>query len=102
MGMSDRLNNLAGGMKSSVKTGGLKSLVLVFRILTAFFIGLTLSLVGQEAAGYGILSFLFVNLIVFFTFFKITQRWSLGQILIFDLVMVLVAQLLRMYIVLAP
>ncbi len=102
MGISEKMNNLADGMKSGVKTGSARMLLVVLRGLTAFFLALTLSLAGQEASHYGTLSLLFVILVVMAVFMRISQAWTLGHVLIFDLVMVLVAQLLRMYILLAP
>ncbi len=102
MRISEKMNNLADGMKSGVKTGSARTLLVVLRGLTAFFLALTLSLAGQEASHYGTLSLLFVILVVMAVFMRISQAWTLGHVLIFDLMMVLVAQLLRMYILLAP
>ncbi len=102
MGISDKMNNLADGVKAGVKTGSARTIQVGFRVLTAFFLGLTLSLAGQEASHYGTLSLLFVALVVMAVFMRVSQAWTLAHVLIFDLVMVLVAQLLRMYILLAP
>ena len=102
MGISEKMNNLADGMKAGVKSGSARTVVVSIRFLTAFFLGLTVSLVGQEVSHYGSLSLMFVILLVTAVFMRITRAWTLAHILIFDLVMVLVAQLLRMYILLAP
>ena len=102
MGISEKMHNLAGGVKAGVKTGSTRMILAGLRLLTGFFLGLTLSLVGQEVSHYGTLSLLFVVLAVTAIFMRITQAWTVAHVLIFDLVMVLVAQLLRMYILLAP
>lgn len=102
MGISEKMNHLADGMKAGVKTGSARTALGIFRLLTAFFLGLTLSFVGQEVSHYGNLSLVFVILVVMAVFMRATAAWTLAHVLIFDLVMVLVAQLLRMYILLAP
>ncbi len=102
MGFSEKMYNLADGMKSGARSGFMKTLLLVLRTITGFFLGLTLGLVGLEVAQYGNLALVFVTLAVLFSFIRMSQRWTLAQVLIFDLIIALVAQLLRMYILLAP
>jgi hypothetical protein len=102
MGLSEKMHHIADGMKSSAKSGAMKTVLTLLRIITGLTLGLTLALVGSEVAGYGTLSLVFVVAIVLFAFMRLSHKWTLGQVLIFDLVMVLVAQLLRMYIMLAP
>ena len=102
MGISEKMNNMADGVKAGVKNGSARTALIFLRLLTAFFLGLTLSLVGQEVSHYGTLSLVFVILMVMAVFMRITQAWTVAHILIFDLIIVLVAQLLRMYILLAP
>ena len=102
MGIAEKMNNLADGMKSGVKMGSALTVLIFIRLITALFLGLTVSLIGQEVSHYGTLSLIFVTLLVTTVFMRITRAWNLAHILIFDLVMVLVAQLLRMYILLAP
>jgi hypothetical protein len=102
MGISDKMNNFADGVKTGVKSGSSKLILTFFRVVTGFFLGLTFALVGQEVSHYGTLSLVFMTIVVLTIFMRISQNWSIAHILIFDLVMVLVAQLLRMYILLAP
>jgi hypothetical protein len=102
MGFSEKMTNIADGMKTGAKSGAMKTTTTLLRLITGFLLGLTLALVGQEVAKYGNLSLMFVTLVVFFAFMRLTKSWSLGHLLVFDLVVVLVAQLLRMYILLAP
>jgi hypothetical protein len=102
MGITEKMQHIAGGMKSSAKTGVMKAVLTLLRLLSGFFLGLTLALVGLEVGHYGTLSLVFVTLLVLTAFMRLSRKWTLGQILIFDLVIILVAQLLRMYILLAP
>lgn len=102
MGFSEKMHNLADGMKTSAKSGFMKTLLISIRLITGFMLGLTLALVGLEVAQYGTLSLVFITSVVLFAFMKLSQKWTLGQVLVFDLVIILVAQLLRMYILLAP
>ncbi len=102
MGMAENMNKLADGMKSGVKMGSTLTVIIFIRLITALFLGLTVALIGQEVSHYGTLSLIFVTLLVTTVFMRISRAWTLAHILIFDLVMVLVAQVLRMYILLAP
>lgn len=102
MGLSDKMKGLASNMQEGVKTSSVSFLNLFLRLLTGFMLGLTLSLIGQELAGYGTLGLLFCLIVVMAIVTKVLSAWSIGQILIFDLICVLVAMLLRMYILVAP
>ena len=75
---------------------------LLFRLFTGFMLGLTFTLAGQEIFGYNTFSFWLVVVCIGGVFLKISNRWSFGGVLIFNLVCVLVGMLLRMYVVFAP
>lgn len=102
MGLTEKMHSLADGMKTGAKTSAVKLTLTFLRVTSGFFLGLTLALVGDEVAKYGTLSLVFVTLLVLMSFMRLSRKWTLGQILIFDLVIILVAQVLRMYILLAP
>ena len=72
------------------------------RIISGLVIGLTLALIGQEILGYGNFSFTFVIVVVSGLFMRKSRHWSMGGVLIFDLVCVLIGLLLKMYIQVAP
>ena len=40
MGISEKMNHLADGMKAGVKTGSARTALGIFRLLTAFFLGI--------------------------------------------------------------
>ncbi|RYZ87997.1 MAG: hypothetical protein EOP04_10355 [Proteobacteria bacterium] len=102
MALSDKMKGLSTNMQEGVKNSSVSLLNISLRILTGLFLGLTLALIGQELIGYGSLAMLFAIVVVVGLVFKTTSGWTIGKILIFDLILVLVAMLLRMYILVAP
>lgn len=102
MGIADKVNQIAGSVQQSVKTTSTSVLSLVIKALTGLLIGITFAMIGQEILGYGILSFLFMMIVVTALIFRILKSWGIGSVLVFDLICVLLAMLLRMYILVAP
>ena len=102
MALSDKMKGLSTNVQDGVKNSSVSLLNISLRILTGLFLGLTLALIGQELIGYGSLALLFTMVVVVGLVLKTTSAWSIGKILIFDLILVLVAMLLRMYILVAP
>lgn len=102
MGISDKMRGLAMGAQEGAKSSSLSLFHFALRFVTGICLGLVLSLIGQELIGYGMFALLFVIVVVMFTILKIFKNWSVGQILIFDLICILVGMLLRMYILVAP
>ena len=102
MGLGDKMKGLATGAQDSARETSISLLHLFLRLITGTLLGLVLALIGQEMIGYGSLSLLFVVTVVLGVIFKTLSNWSIGQVLIFDLICILVAMLLRMYILVAP
>lgn len=102
MGIGDRMRGLATDVQTGVKSTTMKLLHFSLRLLSGFFLGLTIALIGQELLGYGNFALIFATTVVLSVIMKILSQWTFGQILIFDLIAVLVAMLLRMYILVAP
>ncbi len=102
MGLSEKLKSLFSSAQEGARSTSVTVLTLGLRILTGFFLGLLFALIGQEMMGFGTMVFVFIITIIFALFMKISAPWRLATILVFDLICVLVAQLLRMYILLAP
>lgn len=102
MSIGEKMRGLAVNMQEGVKTSSVSLVALLLRLTSGFLLGLTLSLIGQELSGYGSFGLLFCALVITALFMKISATWRIPHILIFDLICVLVAQLLRMYILLAP
>lgn len=102
MGIGDRMKGLANNMQEGVKTSTVSLTSIVLRLVSGLFLGLTLSLIGQELAGYGTFNLILVLVVITGIFMKLSSTWRISHVLIFDLICILVAQLLRMYILLAP
>ncbi|MFN7729043.1 MAG: hypothetical protein ACK5P7_07800 [Bdellovibrio sp.] len=102
MGISEKINQLASDLQDGVKNTSTSLLGLTIKVVTAFFIGLTMALITQELIQFGTFAFVFMMLVVMALTYKLIAKWSLGATLVFDLVCVLMALVLRMYIMLAP
>lgn len=61
-----------------------------------------MALIGKELIQYGTFSFVLVIVVVTLTLLRIFKYWNWGKLLVFDLICILVALLLRMYILIAP
>lgn len=102
MNISDKIQGAGQQVKESVRSSSLFLVHLFLRLLTGFFLGLTFGLIGQELMGYSTYGLLTLLVVTLFLFFRISKNWTIPQILIFDLICVLVGQILKMYILLAP
>lgn len=102
MGISDKMSQLAGQMQDGVKTSSVSFANLALKLVTAFFIALTLSLIIQEMMGSGTFTFIFTMVLVVGLVMKLIGQWNLGAVLLFDLFCVLVALLLKLYLQVAP
>lgn len=96
--MSEMLDNLQHRLKSTSTGIFLTS----FRILFGAFLGLTISLVGERAFGYGDFSFAFVIVLTTLLFIRFSKGWKTSTALVFALVCILLGLLLRMYVLVAP
>lgn len=102
MGLSEKMRGLASSAQDGVKSSTLSLFHFSLRFVTGLMLGLVLGLIGQELFGYGTFALIFVMVVVLSLILKFLGSWSVGQILIFDLICILVAMLLRMYILVAP
>jgi hypothetical protein len=102
MGISNKVNQFVSSVQIGAKNTSFSLFNWILKGVTAFLVGLTMAMIGQEFISYGTFSFVFVMVVVIATLMKIIKRWSVGAVLIFDLICVLVALLLRMYIIVAP
>ena len=74
----------------------------LLRLVSGFFIGLVLAIVIQELLHGQLLMLVFLTVLFMMIVFKLLARMQIMHILIFDLICVLLATLLRMYIMIAP
>ncbi|MEZ0393412.1 MAG: hypothetical protein ACAH59_14425 [Pseudobdellovibrionaceae bacterium] len=102
MGITDKVSQIAGQVQDGVKNTSVSFVSLFLKLITAFFIALTLSLIAREMMGSGTFTFIFTMVLVVALVLKMIAKWSVGAVLLFDLFCVLVALLLRFYIQVAP
>lgn len=102
MGIADKMNQMASALQENTKKASVSALGLTVKVVTAFIVSLTLTMIAQELFNYGTLSFVFIMLVTGFGVMKVISTWATGSVLIFDLICVLVGLLLRMYILIAP
>ncbi len=102
MGLTDNLKSMAANMQQSAKNTTVSTAQRILRLISGFFIGLVLGLVIQELTKSGELMLVFSIILFMFIIYKLLSRLQIFQILIFDLICVLLAALLRMYIMIAP
>ncbi len=102
MGLTSNLKNVAANMQQVAKNTAVSTTQRILRIISGFFVGLVLALIIQELTQSGQLMLVFLTCLFTALFFKLLVRLQIFQILIFDLICVLIAALLRMYIMIAP
>lgn len=102
MSILERINNQAVQMSANAKLGVQSLLLSICKLCSGAIIGLTFALIGQEIWQLGPILFWFVILSVTAAFYKISKQWTSIGLLIFDLLAILAALLIRMYVVVAP
>ena len=102
MGIADNLKNMSTNMQQTATNSAISAAQRILRLISGLMIGLVLSLVIQELTSSGDLMLVFMIILFAGVIYKLLSRLQIFQILIFDLICVLVAALLRMYIMIAP
>ena len=75
--------------------------LLVFKGVSAFCFAYVLTLVGQDLISYGLFSFVFLLLSISLAFFYLVKDYKFFRILIVDVCLILLAVLLRFYVIIA-
>lgn len=96
------MDPFAGTLQQKLRSSSIGFLTLLLKIGSGLVLGLTLALIGEQALNYGTLSFFFVLAVATLTFVRIVKSWTSVSVLVFDLIMVLIGLLVRMYILVAP
>lgn len=102
MGITEKVSQIAGQVQDGVKSTSVSFVSLILKFVTAFFVALTLSLIGQEMMGSGTFTFIFTMVLVIGLVMKLIGKWAVGAVLLFDLFCVLMALLLKLYLQVAP
>lgn len=102
MGLSEGMAKVTQQMQDGVRVTVTGLIGWVLKICSALALGFTISIIAQEVLKFGMLAFLFVMIVITGTVTRLIQKWSILNVLAFDLVCVLVGLGLKMYILLAP
>jgi hypothetical protein len=102
MGLSEKMKDLASHAQEGAKTSIANLVLMLLKLIAGLFFSVTLSMVAQELIGFEQLSFVFMSVVILGLFLKLATTWRVHHVLIFSLIYVLIGQLLRMYILLAP
>jgi hypothetical protein len=102
MGITDKVGQMAEQMQEGVKTTSVSIFAISLKLITAFFLALTFSLIIQEMMGSGTFTFVFTMVLVIGLVMKLIGKWNVGPVLLFDLFCILVALLLKLYLQVAP
>ncbi|MGZ3690525.1 MAG: hypothetical protein ACXVAX_03415 [Pseudobdellovibrio sp.] len=102
MNLAGNLKNLSTSVQQGARNASISLTQRALRLVTGFFIGLVLALIIQEFTQNGTLVLLFLTSLGMFITYRILRSFSLWQIVIFDVFCILIANTLRMYIMMAP
>lgn len=102
MGLTGKLKDMSTQFQHGAQRSTISLAHILLRLISGFFIGFVLALILQEVFKSGTLMLIFCTLLFMGIVYKLLSRFTLGQIVIFDLICVLIGALLRMYILMAP
>lgn len=102
MGFTDNLLNVASSMQQGSKNISISIAQRLLRLVSGFFIGLVLSFIIQEFMHNGDLMLVFFITLFTMIVYKLLRTMSIFQIFIFDVICILIATCLNMYIMIAP
>jgi hypothetical protein len=102
MNLANNMKNFAGNMQQNAKTASVSLLQRILRLVTGFFAGVVLALIIQELTQSGTLILVFLTILFMMLIFRVLRSFSILQIIIFQVFCILVANSLRMYIMMAP
>ena len=102
MGFTDNLINVANSMQQGTKNISISLTQRALRLISGLFIGVVLSLIIQEFMQSGDLMLVFFTTLFTVIVYKLLRMMSIFQIFVFDVICILVATCLRLYIMIAP
>lgn len=102
MGISEKMNQFASSVQSGVKNTGISLFGVSFKLISSLFFTFTITLIAQEMIGFATLGFIFMSIVLVTAMMRLFWNWSMGQVLIFDLICILTGLLMRLYIQVAP
>ncbi len=102
MNLSDKMKDWSYNVQTGMTRSSTSLLRFWIRVISGLMIGLTIALVAQEMLEFGYLSLSFMTLVMLGLFLRISKNWSFLTLIVVDLMFVLICQILKMYIMVAP
>ena len=102
MGLANKVSEMSIQLREGARVTLTSLFGWALKFVSAVVVGMTFALIGQEAFQYGNLAFLTVLIVTVGLILRWIGKWSIVNVLIFDLICVLVGLALKMYIMLAP
>lgn len=102
MNLTNNMKNFAGNMQQGAKTASVTFFQRFLRLLTGFFVGVVLALIIQELTQSGTLVLVFLTVLFMMLVYRLLRSLTILHIIIFQAFCILVANSLRMYIMMAP
>ena len=102
MGITNNLRNVTSQMQQGAKNASISITQRALRLLTGLFVGAVLAIIVQEFTQSGTLIVVFLTLLFMSLIYRLLRPLSIWQILVVDVICVLIANTLRMYIQMAP
>lgn len=102
MGISDNIKNITSNLQQGVKNTSVTLTQKLLRVISGLVLALIVSLIIQEMMQSGTLMLIFFIVLITSLVYMFMARFTVLQILIFDLICVLIVSLMRLYILVAP
>lgn len=100
------MSEFVGKMQMNIKKSSGDFALFTLRLISGGIIGLTFALIMQEILGKAenenLIAFFFVIIVTTGAFLRLSKSWGFVGVLVFDLIMVLLGLVLRLYIMVAP
>ncbi len=102
MNNAQNLKFASGGLQQNVKNTTIGLIQRLLRFFSSLIFGLVVSLIIQEFAQSETLMLIFFTTLITFILYRLLRPLKIIHIFVFDVICILVATLLRMYILIAP
>ncbi len=102
MSLINNLKNLAGNIQQGGQRVTITLTQRLLRLISGLFMGWVLSLIIQKFTQSETLMLVFFTIFFALIIYKLLRPLSLFQIFVFNVICILVATLLRLYIIIAP
>ena len=102
MSFKNNLSTVTNSIWQGTKVATITLSQRIMRLVSGFFVGLVLSIIVQEFVQSGMLMLVFFTILFTLIIYRSLRTLTLFQIFVFDVICILIAILLRMYILIAP